>query len=375
MKTKSYSLDIPTPCHEKWSDMHKRQNGRFCNSCQKTVIDFSQMSDREVAAIFNKADDNLCGKFRNDQLNRPVHFEQPKSLRRTWSAFGLLVPGLFLSSNIQAQELNRKVEIEQQDKNTFNGASQKIELSKTVTIKGTVKDAETDEVLIGANVLVKGTSNGTVTSIDGSYSIDATVPESCKSIILVFNYTGFQSYEMEIKIESPQTLYGDAHMSLGAFLLGEIVVIRDQTLYSIIRNQIRNIAYNVKSFIKEKKNEKKEKIKSDETHDVFIEENSTTKILNNKPIANPYQAKIFPNPFSSELNVEINMLQNETLEIHLLDFNGRIIFTEKYDAVKGRNNILITPQINHLSGGNYFLEIIGGEGLYFSEMVVYTDGR
>lgn len=37
------------------------------------------------------------------------------------------------------------------------------------TVRGTVKDA-TGEPVIGANVMVKGTSNGTITDIDGKYS-------------------------------------------------------------------------------------------------------------------------------------------------------------------------------------------------------------
>ena len=40
-------------------------------------------------------------------------------------------------------------------------------------ISGVVTDAETGEALIGATVLVNGSSNGTITDIDGTYSIAA----------------------------------------------------------------------------------------------------------------------------------------------------------------------------------------------------------
>lgn len=61
------------------------------------------------------------------------------------------------------------------------------------TISGTVTD-ETGESLIGATVLVKGTTIGTVTDIDGNYSI--RVPES--NNLLEFSYTGYATQEISI---------------------------------------------------------------------------------------------------------------------------------------------------------------------------------
>lgn len=61
------------------------------------------------------------------------------------------------------------------------------------TVTGTVTDA-TGEPLIAAQVEVKGTTVGTTTEIDGSYSID--VPAG--SDILVFSYIGFDNQEVAI---------------------------------------------------------------------------------------------------------------------------------------------------------------------------------
>jgi len=51
---KQIQLSIPTPCHEDWDKMNPVEKGRFCDSCQKKVIDFSNMSDREIATFFKK---------------------------------------------------------------------------------------------------------------------------------------------------------------------------------------------------------------------------------------------------------------------------------------------------------------------------------
>ena len=37
------------------------------------------------------------------------------------------------------------------------------------TITGTVVDAENGEPIIGANIIVKGTTNGTITDFDGNF--------------------------------------------------------------------------------------------------------------------------------------------------------------------------------------------------------------
>lgn len=60
----------------------------------------------------------------------------------------------------------------------------------TSTVKGTVLDKTTREPLIGVTVLVKGTSLGTVTDIDGNYSID--VP---RNAMLTFSYIGYMPLE------------------------------------------------------------------------------------------------------------------------------------------------------------------------------------
>ena len=59
------------------------------------------------------------------------------------------------------------------------------------TITGTVSD-EAGEPLIGASILVKGTSTGAVTDLDGTYSINVPAGE----VTLVFSYTGYITKEV-----------------------------------------------------------------------------------------------------------------------------------------------------------------------------------
>ena len=60
-------------------------------------------------------------------------------------------------------------------------------------ISGTVTDASTGEPMPGVNVLLQGTTVGTLTDIDGKYTL--TVPDQ-KNAILVFSFIGFSTVEV-----------------------------------------------------------------------------------------------------------------------------------------------------------------------------------
>lgn len=65
--------------------------------------------------------------------------------------------------------------------------------AQNVTVRGTVKDASNGEPMPGASVVLRGTATGTVTDLDGAYSI--SVPASG---ILVFSSIGYRSEEVAV---------------------------------------------------------------------------------------------------------------------------------------------------------------------------------
>jgi TonB-dependent SusC/RagA subfamily outer membrane receptor len=84
------------------------------------------------------------------------------------------------------------------------------------TISGVIIDAETSEPLIGANVLVTGTSLGTITDIDGSYTLE--VPDDAAS--LTISYTGYT--DQVVPLGADNTV--NVSLSAGQ-LLDEVVVV------------------------------------------------------------------------------------------------------------------------------------------------------
>lgn len=66
------------------------------------------------------------------------------------------------------------------------------------TVSGTVMDGDTNEPLIGANIVIPNTTTGTISDLDGKYSI--TVPEGTTQ--LQFSFIGYQSQTLDIEGKS-----------------------------------------------------------------------------------------------------------------------------------------------------------------------------
>lgn len=62
---------IENPCSQNWDEMKADAIGRFCQSCQKSVIDFTTQSDEEIKSFLKeKQGEQICGRFYNHQLHR-----------------------------------------------------------------------------------------------------------------------------------------------------------------------------------------------------------------------------------------------------------------------------------------------------------------
>ncbi|NJM26480.1 MAG: hypothetical protein HC859_14370 [Bacteroidia bacterium] len=66
-------------------------------------------------------------------------------------------------------------------------------MAQTAPVKGRVTDGVDNTPLIGANVLIKSTSNGTITDVNGEFALDAE-PGST----LIITYIGYTSKEVEV---------------------------------------------------------------------------------------------------------------------------------------------------------------------------------
>ena len=89
-------------CSEDWNKMSLCAQGRFCGSCQKTVVDFTQKSEIEIREVLLKQEGKVCGRFYAHQLSQPV--QNNFSFRRFVSAALVFLGLSFLSKEAEAQQ-------------------------------------------------------------------------------------------------------------------------------------------------------------------------------------------------------------------------------------------------------------------------------
>lgn len=189
-----FNLSIPTPCNEKWENFRPAAEGGFCSSCSKVVIDFTSMTESEIKAYFKKSNNSTCGRFRSSQLK--TYSEPEKNSRIRFLPLHVLGLSL-LVSNIKAQTLPAlfaQQEVEQKD--TWCSTSEISDSIRMRTIKGVVKSAEDFAPLPGVNVVLKGTTTGTVTDVDGNFSL--TIAKAQPSDVLVFRSSALKQWRSKL---------------------------------------------------------------------------------------------------------------------------------------------------------------------------------
>ena len=100
-------ITIPEPCSQSWDKMATKEGGRFCSSCEKTVLDLTHLSDDELLAILKEKGHGVCGRFREDQI-----VSKPRVMRLIPFKFGLkaasvaaiLFARIFFPSSAKAQD-------------------------------------------------------------------------------------------------------------------------------------------------------------------------------------------------------------------------------------------------------------------------------
>src|SRR5659263_64260 len=87
------------------------------------------------------------------------------------------------------------------------------------TVEGTVTDAESGEILIGVTVLIKGTTTGVATDINGRYRLVSA--QLTASSVIVYSYIGYITME---QIPGSRTVI-DVKLNTDQYVVDEIVVI------------------------------------------------------------------------------------------------------------------------------------------------------
>jgi hypothetical protein len=202
---KPIKIAILSPCKQNWGNMTPTQQGRFCASCQKSVIDFTGMTDRQVAGILKK-DKTVCGRFLESQLERELIL--PREKTPAWAVAGAAAVALMAlgTTPAQAQEPQKTEQGETTPKISETTAAPHLK-----TITGTVRN-QNGQLLKDAGVTNKKTGKKTVTDANGAFSIEAAPGD-----VLHFEHNGLIPLNVPVT-NTTKTVY--AKLSLHHIVMG-----------------------------------------------------------------------------------------------------------------------------------------------------------
>jgi hypothetical protein len=156
-------LSIPEPCHQSWQQMAAVNGGRHCESCCKTVVDFTLMNNDEIINYLS-ASKNVCGRFDAHQLTAVnLYLQAPKAQKKIWRYVKAvaLIAGLFPFIRSEAQ--TRKI--------ANHPKAKYISIKKDSTIRAIKPDSLIAKTLTADKINIDKRIKGvTETNIDASIS-------------------------------------------------------------------------------------------------------------------------------------------------------------------------------------------------------------
>jgi len=354
-------LSVTDPCHENWNHMTATEQGRFCQSCQKTVTDFSMMNDKEILNHLSKRSTDVCGRFTNDQLDRPLMEGYKKKF--SWSyIWNFVIAGFMTTGYANAQskpQPTQKVSV-----NNYKGAvSQKAEAcNEPVTaivgmmvimepvrfdvFNGVIHDSKTGFPIPFASVSIKNTDIGQAADSNGVFNLK--IQSGMKERVLKATAIGYSPQEFTISKTTNK---------IGLFLEPladslEAVVITANTM-----GKLTFCSSTLGGIISRRKVSRTEKAKR-------LIDDMTPELLKKKEI------KIYPNPVlpGASVTLALSLREAGDYTTEILDASGRIVYRGQVSLQSKEQNITI-PTDAVWNKGMYWVRLTGNNSkkLYHSK--------
>lgn len=161
------------------------------------------LNDVPVEKVFTEIKKNT--DFNVLFLNLDIDLERKVSIKVSKAPVTRVLDILFNNTNITYQIEGRQIILTKRKTNTnkFSLKNENIKDSKlqNIDISGSVLDNK-GQALPGANILEKGTTNGTQTDFDGKFSLSVTN----ENAILIISYIGFKTSEVPINGQAELTI-------------------------------------------------------------------------------------------------------------------------------------------------------------------------
>ena len=313
MKKQNYIISIPEPCHEDWNSMTPDANGKFCNSCSKSVVDFTNKTDAEIHAIMmERKDQRVCGHFKTTQVNRhlalTIPFDAlPQNLppARVFAIALFFVFGTFLFSC--TNEHNQKID--------------EISITKPEGLMG---------VTMG-NLVMPVFPEPIDSVMTSSYETGTTV---CTSLV-----SGDISYtEVPIIDSLPEVRVQDSTFTTISFESRTLGMVSYRTVEPVVNTDSTSVD----------KHSKSETVKLD-----------TSMTL-----------QVYPNPTNGNINISYEVLKRGNVQVDLFDIKGVLVKTLVSQQNQYEGKYIIPTDVSDLVNGIYICRLINNGAEKSTKLII-----
>jgi hypothetical protein len=221
-------ITIPSPCREDWTGMELTESGRFCNQCEKSVMDFTHYTDQQLSEYLDRNRHTpICGRIPISKLNKPLEVPPVKYHYKGWWIWAALAGS---SLTLQAQMESEMVQVADHNKDIELSIHVEAD-SGFIHVKGFLEDRGTSERLPFAFIEFKQKSVKCVTDVNGEFVLQ--IPANLKpdeKIELTISYVGYKTKRIDFVYSQLVALQGSAlqlQLDLAEnTIIGEIIYIR-----------------------------------------------------------------------------------------------------------------------------------------------------
>ncbi|NII28239.1 T9SS type A sorting domain-containing protein [Pseudoflavitalea sp. X16] len=346
-------VTIPEPCHENWQQMTPNEQGRHCMACQKTVVDFTLMSDQEILDHISRASSAVCGRFNNDQLNKTYVEKKIKPSFTFRYAWNMITAAFLLTAGAATAQSKTPVK-----RHVVANKKKLIPLKPPLvvgtvavvvpdrTISGVVREDSTGNPVSFASVRIKGAETGVSANEAGRFEL--TTAGDRNKVTLVVSAVGYTTREYEVEVygsKAPEiylTPEADELKPVEVICYGRTIgkvsvappVQKDNAVFSL-EGKVGELVVIRKDSVVEK-----------------VQRQVKEWLLIKKDV------RIYPNPVvpGSSINISMNLKGTGEYKLELMDASGKLVWVQAIQVAQ-KSQVANMPTQSSWSRGVYWMRL------------------
>ncbi|MBC7688182.1 MAG: carboxypeptidase-like regulatory domain-containing protein [Aquabacterium sp.] len=312
------------------------EQGRFCSSCNKSVIDFTLMDDKEIYTTLLKGTAETCGRLTQQQLDGVIKYETEKWQRWHKYFFSFLVPAFLLVKQAGAQKIIGKLRATATTAVCDNSAIKKMRglpAQKYFEFSGVITDAISNEALSSASIQIKDAGRGVISDSSGNFKL--TDKTTWQTVTIVIRAIGFATREVNITVPADGFMISDEKIKLQKMATMLKAVCVKSTIETGLFGYLGGISMRTS------------------VRKTTLFKAKIVTALNDS-------LKIFPNPVErgNTFTAALRLKQSGAYVLQVVDVTGRLVWQQQINVASKIHNQNIECNAAWITG-IYFLRVIG----------------